>query len=210
MDMYYEFNDKKRLSENECKKYRSKFFTAVLKDSYVRQAISILKKMEGFKERYATISSKVYMPPLLVGVIHYLESNFNVNTHLHNGDPLTNRTVRIPKGRPKTGNPPFTWEESAIDALYNYGCKQEWNIGMALWTLERYNGFGYKYRNIESPYLWNGTNLYTKGKFVADGKFDPNAVSKQVGGAVILRIAYLKYYVKLEDPDLALYNMLNS
>jgi len=35
--------------------------------------------------------------------------------HLHNGDPLTARTVNVPKGRPKTGQPPFAWGISAKD-----------------------------------------------------------------------------------------------
>jgi lysozyme family protein len=40
---------------------------------------------------------------------------------------------------------------------------------------------------VLSPYLWSGSQHYTSGKFVADGTFDPDAVSKQSGAAVILR-----------------------
>jgi len=55
--------------------------------------------------------------------------------------------------------------------------------------LEGFNGFGYRTRHPEVliPYLWSFTNHYQKGKFVADGKFDPNAVSKQCGAAAILK-----------------------
>jgi lysozyme family protein len=31
------------------------------------------------------------------------------------------------------------------------------------------------------------SNLYSKGKFVQDGHFDPNAVSKQCGAALMLK-----------------------
>jgi hypothetical protein len=53
--------------------------------------------------------------------------------------------------------------------------------------MERYNGFGYRPKGIHSPYLWSFSNHYTKGKFTADGHFDGDAVSKQIGAAVLLR-----------------------
>jgi lysozyme family protein len=46
---------------------------------------------------------------------------------------------------------------------------------------------GYRRRGVPSPYLWSFSNLYTKGKFVADGHFDANAVSAQCGAAVMLK-----------------------
>ena len=61
-------------------------------------------------------------PWFFLGVIHAMESRFNFERHLHNGDPLSARTVRVPKGFPKAGNPPFTWEVSAEeDAMEEYG-----------------------------------------------------------------------------------------
>jgi lysozyme family protein len=54
-----------------------------------------------------------------------------------------------------------------------------------LW--EEYNGYGYFKHNVNSPYLWSGTNLYSKGKFTADGKYSPTTVSGQLGAAVILQ-----------------------
>jgi lysozyme family protein len=35
--------------------------------------------------------------------------------------------------------------------------------------------------------LWSFSNHYTKGKYVSDGKFDPEAVSQQVGSALVLK-----------------------
>jgi len=40
---------------------------------------------------------------------------------------------------------------------------------------------------VLTPYLWGFTDKYMKGKFVADGKFDANAVSQQCGAAAILK-----------------------
>jgi lysozyme family protein len=42
-------------------------------------------------------------------------------------------------------------------------------------------------RGVPTPYLWSYSNLYENGKFVADGRFDPEAVSKQCGAAPMLK-----------------------
>ena len=52
--------------------------------------------------------------------------------------------------------------------------------------LETYNGLGYYKNNRVNPYLYSGTNVYTSGKYVADGVYDPNAVDNQVGGYILL------------------------
>jgi lysozyme family protein len=65
---------------------------------------------------------------------------------------------------------------------------QDWSIARFLYQMERYNGFGYRRQQINSPYLWNCTSLYTKGRYVADGHFDPNAAPPpRCGAAALLR-----------------------
>jgi hypothetical protein len=73
----------------------------------------------------------------------------------------------------------------------------KWNLPVILFKLEGFNGFGYrtKHPDVLTPYLWSFTNHYTKGKFTSDGKFDPNAVSKQCGAAAILKALTLKEIV---------------
>lgn len=129
------------------------------------------------------------IPWEFIGIIHGMECGFNFAGHLHNGDPLTARTVQVPAGRPKSGQPPFTWRESAADALTMKGFHQvtDWSVPRMLYLLEKYNGFGYRMRAVPTPYLWSFSNLYEKGKFVADGKYDPDKVSKQCGAAVMLK-----------------------
>jgi hypothetical protein len=120
-----------------------------------------------------------------------MEASFNFKCHLHNGDPLTARTVQVPSNRPSTGAPPFTWEDSATDALRMKKLEQisDWSLPRTLYQLEAYNGFGYRVGHPEvlTPYLWSFSDHYKQGKYVADGKFSPTAVSKQCGAAVILR-----------------------
>lgn len=140
--------------------------------------------------RYREVSLRVNrMPWAMVGVIHAMECCFNFAGHLHNGDPLTDRTKHVPSGQPQTGTPPFSWEDSAINALAQEGFDTvtDWSIPHMLYLLEKYNGFGYRKIGRPTPYLWSFSNLYDKGKYVADGRFDPQAVSKQCGAAVMIK-----------------------
>jgi lysozyme family protein len=129
------------------------------------------------------------MPWAFIGVIHGMECGFDFAGHLHNGDPLTVRTVHVPAGRPSTGAPPFTWHESALDALTGRGFRTvtDWSVPHMLFLLEKYNGFGYRARRVPTPYLWSFSNLYKSGKFVADGRFSAKAVSRQCGAALMLK-----------------------
>lgn len=146
------------------------------------------------RDRYTAVERDTGVPWRVVACIHSMESSLSFFGHLHNGDPLTARTVHVPAGRPRTGRPPFTWEESAIDALRMKETDQvsTFTIPESLWYLERYNGFGYRGggRNttppMRSPYLWSFTTHYVKGKYVADGHFDPHAISRQAGAAALL------------------------
>lgn len=130
------------------------------------------------------------IPWYFIACVHYMECSFSFNKHLHNGDPLTGYTVQVPANRPKVGHgPPFTFEESAVDALklMKYDKVTNWSLPFILQKLEGYNGFGYSKRGIHSPYLWSFSNQYTKGKYVKDGVFNADSVSQQLGAAVILK-----------------------
>lgn len=148
-----------------------------------------VSRLNKFKGVYTSAGSDLHIPWYFIGILHGMECGFNFGGHLHNGDLLTGRTVHVPAGRPVTGAPPFTWIESARDALIFEGFQHEteWSLPRVLYLFERYNGMGYRKRGVPSPYLWSFSNLYSKGKFVADGHFDPNAVSAQCGAAVMLK-----------------------
>lgn len=142
-----------------------------------------------YRPHYEQVAAVTGAPWWFVGIVHALEASFNFAGHLHNGDPLTARTVQVPKGRPLQWNPPSDWVSSAVDAIQYEGHagKQDWSPAIALYRFESYNGFGYRNRGINTPYLWSFSNHYTAGKYVRDGKFDPAAVSKQCGAAVMLK-----------------------
>ncbi|HEY9601916.1 MAG TPA: hypothetical protein V6C85_09920, partial [Allocoleopsis sp.] len=146
------------------------------------------------------IESQTTVPWWFVGILHYRESGFR-EAHLHNGDPLTARTVHEPAGRPMAApayGATYTFIESAVDALRwkTFDTAQDRSIAAWIWRFEYWNGFGYAMRGINSEYLWNGTNHFGsgphQGKYTADSRFDPNAKSEQAGAVAILWYFYYK------------------
>lgn len=156
-------------------------------DPAIEQA---LRRILAGQSRYESVANKLPNPPwFVIAILHQLESDGDFGTHLHNGDPLSARTVNEPAGRPRVGEPPFTWEESAWDAIRYDRLDQwsDWSIPGIAYQLEGFNGWGYRAHHVASPYLWAGCQHYSRGKFTSDGHFDYNAVSQQVGGMVLLR-----------------------
>ena len=119
----------------------------------------------------------------MIAALHMRELDADFSTHLHNGDPLTGRTYHVPAGRPRTGSPPFRWEESAIDALTMHGFNaiQDWPIERVAYECEKYNGWGYRHHGVPSAYLWSFSNVYHGGKYVADGVWSAGAEDQQCG-----------------------------
>lgn len=157
----------------------------------MREAKAIASKIIANQGRYATATAGTKVPWWFIAVAHAMECSLRFDQHLHNGDPLTARTIQVPKNRPAFGSPPFSWEDSASDALKHKRLEAvtDWSVPSALFHWHRYNGINneYKRRNIPTPYLWSGTQHYSKGKYVADHVFDADAVSKQMGAATLLR-----------------------
>lgn len=170
--------------------YTAQYEVMVINPDKIDDVNTIIEKIKANEDKYKEVERLTTTPWYVVAVIHYRESSLNFHCHLHNGDPLISKTVHVPAGRPLKGNPPFTWIESAVDALTmkSYNTCNDWSIENALNLIERYNGLGYKKKGLPSPYLWSWSSLYHRGKYVADGKFDPNAVDQQCGAAVLLKL----------------------
>jgi lysozyme family protein len=171
--------------------YQLLFDSCLISPARLAAVSSAASQLAAGKARYRTVGQPLGVPWYVIGLIHAMESSFNFSTHLHNGDPLTARTTHWPPGRPKDGAPPFTWEQSAIDALAMQGLPNwhDWSVPGVLYELEGYNGWGYRNQKppIPTPYLWSFSNHYTRGKYVADGTFSATAVSGQCGAAVLLK-----------------------
>jgi lysozyme family protein len=169
--------------------YLREFRGAALDASSERTLSESVATLLGGRSRYEVVSASTGVPWYVIGILHGLEASYNWNVHLHNGDSLQERTVHVPKGRPLNGSPPFSWEESAIDALRlnDFVNWHDWSVGGMIVLFERYNGLGYRKRGLRTPYVWGCTDVYRGGAYVAGGHFDPNARSPQCGAAALLR-----------------------
>lgn len=147
------------------------------------------RRILAVKVRYLTVMAATGVPWFVIGLLHLREADLSFATHLHNGDSLKGRTVHVPAGRPHQPDPPYAWEESAIDALRLDGLTKvdAWTLDRIAYQAEAYNGFGPRKRGRASGYLWAGSNVYTGGKFVADGIWDPDHRDRQLGVMPVLR-----------------------
>jgi len=143
----------------------------------------IARQLIKYKPRYEAVAAQTGVPWFFIAVIHQRESDADFTTHLHNGDPLTGRTFHVPAGRPRKGRPPFSWEESAVDALTLEGLVgiKDWPIERCAYQCEAYNGWGYYAHGVPSAYLWSFSNVYRGGKYVGDGEWDSEARDAQCG-----------------------------
>lgn len=162
-----------------------RFLVAEPKRSYYPQIDKVVRRIMLNKKRYVAVDKNTNTPWYVIAALHNMESSGSFRHHLHEGSPLTRRTRWVPKGRPKTGNPPFTWEESARDALsYDRMGEKRWAyLFDTLWAVQGYNGTGYwrYHRSTPSPYLYAKTTIEKPGKYVSDGKWSSTARSKQIG-----------------------------
>lgn len=181
------------LTESLAAEYRGLFHASPIRPERAAETARLVRRLAApaSKARYAAVGARLGVPWHVVGILHLLESGGDFTRHLHNGDPLAGRTVHVPRGRPAVGQPPFSWEESAGDALALAGLDawNDWSLAGTAYMFERYNGFGYRRRTpaVPSPYLWSFTTAYVSGKFVADGVWSAPATSRQCGAMALLR-----------------------
>ncbi|WP_424630745.1 hypothetical protein [Bradyrhizobium sp. SYSU BS000235] len=154
------------------------------------------------KARYRAIEARTGVPWFFIAVAHQRESSQDWSRSLAQGDPWNRTSTHEPKGR----GPFASFEDAAVDALKNcapYAARNtDWSIGGLLTMLEQYNGLGYSNRGLASPYIWSGTDQYLKGKYIADGKFDPTVVDKQLGCAgLIVAMMQIESSIKFGPDD---------
>jgi lysozyme family protein len=139
------------------------------------------------KSRYRYLEKQTGVPWPVIAVIHEREASQRWDRSIAQGDRWDRVSVHVPKGRG-----PFTsFIAAALDALQKcapFAARwRNWTYGGALTLLIMYNGLGYDRRGLPSPYGWASTDQYRRGKYVADGVFDPNVVDPQLGCAAMLK-----------------------
>jgi lysozyme family protein len=169
--------------------YINLFDACQIQPGALGQVQKIVQRITANEQRYSGLETTTTVPWYVIALIHNLEGDLDFGTHLANGDSLKYRTVNDPAGLIQNVAPPYTFEQAAIAALQYDGLTKiaVWDIPRICFEFETFNGFGYRQYNVNTPYLWAGSQLYTKGKYVADHDFDPNAISDQIGTAVLLK-----------------------
>ena len=175
--------------------YREAYKVCAIKPGEEKAVKNAVKRILWGKRLYLKVAEETGLEWWILGGIHSLEADCNFQAVLHNGERIIGtgeKTRLVPKGR----GPFESWPEAAIDAIglnpYRWVKIREAGpeIGLVLEAVESFNGRGYisgAGKATVSPYLWSKTNVYTKGKYVSDGKFDPSVVSKQVGFVAIVK-----------------------
>ncbi len=148
------------------------------KAAYERAAAHIMRK----KDKYIPVERAMGIPWELVAALHWREASGSFSGVLHNGDKIIGtgrKTYRVPKGR----GPCAPWAEAAIDAIKSKKSvfPPKGDVEGVAWFAEVFNGMGYRNKGRVSPYLWSGTTLYTRGKYVSDGVYSSTAVDQQLG-----------------------------
>lgn len=156
-------------------------------------ANSVGRKIIALRNRYEPVARAIGAPQVwpLIGAIHDREASLNFAGVLHNGERIIGtgrKTSLVPRGR----GPFTTWEDAAEDALrlQNWQNIRDWPLARWLYEAEAFNGWGYVAHGVNSPYVWGGTNLQQRGKYVADGRWNASAWDSQLGVAAILKAIF--------------------
>ena len=148
-------------------------------------------------ERYVGVVRGTNVPAGWVYLAHAMEASCDFTKQIFNGAKF---------GKPVAAGasiygPWTSWEDSVRDAI-SYGklsLIKNWDFETLFGELEEWNGWGYAYKGKNSPYICSGLESGRGvGKFVADGKYDPNAVSQQPGAMLILHMLRARNTVPME------------
>ena len=166
--------------------YRQLFRSVEILPDWGLRVRSVLERIRGQQDRYErALKPFGDLPWEMLALVHALEADCDPDRQVLNGERWDETTTRTPEGY----GPWPSWEAAAADAIVRnkWHRRSAWSPAWILKRLEQFNGLGYAQRGVHSPYLWSGTQHGVRtGKFVADGVYDANAVSEQVGAGALL------------------------
>jgi lysozyme family protein len=146
------------------------------------------EEIEKHEAVYLETETATGFPWFLIAAIHYREAGCDMKKTIKSGGLLPDGVSwSVNAGATLNSWKPFLRRKNLWHPI------EEGSMSAMLEFAERYNGLGYRKRGIASPYLWAGTSRYVKGKYTADGKFDPEAVDRQLGVAPILKALWTRH-----------------
>jgi lysozyme family protein len=145
------------------------------------RAAAVLALGQAHSDEWAEVRARTGVPQLWGLASFERESGSDYLRSPAQGDRWDRVSVNEPRGL----GPYRCWGDAcvaayAIDKLDDVG-GTNWTWPRACYEGELYNGFGPRAHGRHTGYLWAWTNIYTGGKYVADGKWDPDHVDEQCG-----------------------------
>ncbi len=136
------------------------------------------------KAQYQQVEVATGVPWAMIAVIHRREGSADFGTYLGNGQSLKRKTTIVPEGRGPFPN----FLAGAIDACKVDGLTsvKDWRLEKQLFYCATFNGWGYELNGLPSPYVWGGTNIQKRGKFIRDHVLDRKVWDTQPGCAPLL------------------------
>jgi lysozyme family protein len=157
----------------------------------VRDAQRILD----LKGQYLEVNAQTGIPAVWMMAVGEREAgNLIMQRYFGNGQSLKRATTEVPRGQ----GPFDSWVAGTLSALrlLKIDRVKDWTWPLMLYEGEAWNGFGPRIHGLHTGYLWAGTNIYSRGKYVSDGVWNPDAIDSQLG-----TVALMKTLVAL-DPTL--------
>lgn len=171
--------------------YQQKWSTMAFRQGIDRMADKVALRLLSHLDEYKKIAAECNVPTAFIMITHERESGGNWDTYLGNGDPLFDKkgkpikSVHVPADR----GPFKDFRAGALDAIKYQGYDkiglERWDEALLFYLTEAFNGWGYYFKGLASPYLWGGTNHQVLGKYTSDNHFDPNAWDPQLGAAAV-------------------------
>jgi lysozyme family protein len=147
----------------------------------------IAVKLLSLKTRWEPISAINGVPIVFMATSFEREAASDFSKNPAQGWSWRTRSSIVPH------NGPFpSWKAAALEAYHLNGLdkvgRDNWTWELFCFYGELFNGTGYRdYHAMHTPYLWAMTNIQTRGKYVEDGKFDPNHFDEQIGIVAVAR-----------------------
>lgn len=162
-------------------------------------------------ENEIKLAAKLSNAPFwFIAGIDMREMSFIHTGHFANGEKIIGTGKKTSKLWPYGLGPADTWSDSVLQALdyeRNHSSKfkqlvnKDMDFGQALEASEIYNGHGFRTKGVYSEYNVGFTNFSEElGRYVADGRYNPNARVTRPGVAAF--VLYLLGKGKLKESDL--------
>src|SRR5215831_4461698 len=170
------------------------------KHKLTARAATVRELGERHRDEWAEVTAKTGVPRLWGLASFERESSSDYSRSPAQGDRWDRVSVNVPRGL----GPYADWGDAciaayAIDKLNVVGAPN-WIWTRSCYEGELYNGFGPRTHGRRTGYLWSWTNIYTGGKYVADGRWDPDTQDQQCG-MVPMMVALLRLDASLELVD---------